>query len=252
MNKEELLFQYCLRMADNNLILSHRLAELCSKGPILEEDIALTNISLDLLGQASSFYKYCAELENKGRTEDDLAYHRNERHFYNFQLSEYPNMDFAYVIVRQFFTDSYNYFLYEMLSKSKDEKLAAICAKSLKEVTYHLRHSRHWVISLGGGTNESHNKIQDAVNALWMYTGELFEADNVDTSLLAIEISCDLKKVQEKWFSEITKTLDSSNIVIPDSKYFTKGSKEGIHTEHLGHILSDMQFLQRAYPEAKW
>jgi ring-1,2-phenylacetyl-CoA epoxidase subunit PaaC len=252
MKKQELLYNYSLRIADNCLILSHRLAQLCSKGPVLEEDIALTNISLDLLGQSSAFYKYSAELENKGRSEDDLVFHRDERNFYNFQLSEYPNIDFAYVIVRQFFTDAYHYYLYNLLSQSKDDKIAGISAKSLKEVTYHLRHSSHWLNVLGNSTDESKIKLQTAVNNLWTYTGEFFVGDYLDQDLFTMEIGADLKKLKTLWMNKVNEVFQSSNILKPKSNYFTKGSKQGIHTEYLGHILSDMQYLRQFFPGAEW
>jgi|ETNmetMinimDraft_21_1059911.scaffolds.fasta_scaffold04958_5 ring-1,2-phenylacetyl-CoA epoxidase subunit PaaC len=252
MKKEELLYNYSVRIADNCLILSHRLSELCAKGPVLEEDIALTNISLDLLGQSSAFYKYSAELENKGRTEDDIAFHRSERHFYNFQLSEYPNIDFAYVIVRQFFSDVYHYYLFDFLSQSKDQKMAAISAKSLKEVTYHLRHSSHWLNILGNGSEESQLKIQKAVDSLWIYTGELFVPDDLDKKLLSMKIGVDLKELKTLWMNKINEVFQASKLSKPTSNYFMSGSKEGVHTECLGHILSDMQYLQRSYPGAEW
>jgi len=252
MNNQDPLFNYCLRLGDNSLILSHRLSQTCASAPFLEEDIALTNIALDLLGQASAYYKYAAELENKGRTEDDLAYHRNEREFFNFQLVEYPNTDFAYIIARQFLCDAFYYHLYQQLSNSKDEKLAAISAKSLKEVTYHLRHSGQWLIRLGNGTDESKQRVQNAINDLWTFTQEMFEADNIDEILLENGIAADLKTIKAGWDEVVTEIFKKSDIKIPDCAYFVKGSKQGIHTEHFGHMLSDMQYLQRSYPDAKW
>jgi ring-1,2-phenylacetyl-CoA epoxidase subunit PaaC len=252
MNNQAPLFQYCLRLGDNSLILSHRLSQLCATAPLLEEDVALTNIALDLLGQASAFYKYAAELEDKGRTEDDLAYHRSERDYFNFQLAEYPNTDFAYIIVRQFLADAFHYHLFQQLSNSNDEELASIAAKSLKEVTYHLRHSGQWIIRLGNGTEESRRRVQNAVNDLWTYTQEMFEADNIDEVLLEDGIAADLKTVKKYWDEVVAELFKKSTIKTPDCKYFAKGSKQGIHSENFGHMLSDMQYLQRAYPDAKW
>jgi ring-1,2-phenylacetyl-CoA epoxidase subunit PaaC len=253
MNKEELLFRFCLRIADNNFILSHRLSEMCSKGPILEEDIAMTNISLDLLGQASGFYKYCVELENKGRTEDDLAYHRNERQFYNFQLSEQPNVNFAFVLIRQFFSDAYHYHLYEMLSNSNDTTIAALAEKSLKEACYHLKHSGQLVNQLGNGTIESKCKIQDAIDELWMYTEELFVSDEIDTALLELGVISPIEEIGEKWNKTVLDLFKKANVFSPTQLSFqVTGSKKGLHTEHLGHILTEMQYLQRAYPDASW
>ncbi|HIA37026.1 MAG TPA: phenylacetate-CoA oxygenase subunit PaaI [Flavobacteriales bacterium] len=252
MNNQNPLFQYCLRLADNSMILSHRLSQTCASAPFLEEDVALTNIALDLLGQASAFYKYAVEIEDKGRTEDDLAYHRNERDYLNFQLVEYPNTDFAYIIVRQFLADAFYYHLYQQLSKSKDEKLASIAAKSLKEVTYHLRHSGQWMIRLGKGTEESKQRVQVAVNDLWTYTQELFEADNIDEILLGDGIAADLNLVKKSWEEVVSELFKKANIKPPECRYFVTGSKQGIHTESFGHMLSDMQYLQRAYPDAKW
>ena len=252
MNNKDPLFQYCLRLGDNSLILSHRLSQTCATAPFLEEDVALSNIALDLLGQASAFYKYAVELEDKGRTEDDLAYHRNERDYFNFQLAEYPNTDFAYIIVRQFLADAFYYHLYQQLSSSKDEKLAAIAAKSLKEVTYHLRHSGQWMIRLGNGTEESKRRVQNAVNDLWTYTQEMFEADSIDEILLEDGIAADLKTVKKSWDEVVADLFKKSAIKTPDCGYFVTGSKQGIHSENFGHMLSDMQYLQRAYPDAKW
>lgn len=252
MDSKEALFNYCLRLADNNLILGHRLSELSSKGPILEEDIALTNIALDLIGQARHLYQYAAELEDKGRTEDDLAYKRAEREFYNTLLSEQPNGDFAFTIVRQFFIDVFDYFFYQELLNSKDTRLAELAGRAIKEVTYHLRHSAQWMLRLGDGTEESHQRIQTAVEASWMYTGELFEMNEVDEVLIQEGVAPDLATIKEKWNAKVNEVLAEATLKRPEDAWMQTGSREGRHSEHLGYILAELQYLPRAYPDAEW
>ena len=252
MDLQTALFKYCLRLGDTCLVLGHRLSELCGQGPLLEEDIALTNIALDYIGQAEAFLKYAAEMEGKGRTEDDLAYRRPEREYYNLQLVEQPNTDFAYVIIRQFFIDAFHFYYYRQLAESKDEILAGIAAKSLKEVKYHLKHSKNWVIRLGKGTEESHGRIQNAIDDLWMYTGELFETDEVDDILQESGIGVNLAEVQGQWQEAIQAIFEKALLQVPEGKYMATGSRQGIHTENLGFILAEMQYLQRAYPDANW
>ncbi len=247
------LFLYLLRLGDTSLVLSHRLAEWCGHGPILEEDIAMTNISLDLIGQARILLGYASRVEGKGRSEDDLAYLREERAFYNVLLAEQPNGDFACTMVRQLFISSYQFFLFEALQKSADETIAAFAAKSLKEVTYHLRHSSEWVLRLGDGTAESREKTVQAVNELWMYTRDLFDMDSVDRNLLTAGIAPDMNLVKEKWEQKITGVLKESTIPVPPSDaWMASGSREGKHTEHLGYLLAEMQILPRTYPGASW
>ena len=246
------LFKYILRLADNSLILGHRLSENCSRGPYLEEDISITNTSLDLLGQAEEFLIYAAEVENEGRTADDLAYKRPEIEYYNVQLTEQPNGDFAHIQARQFFMDAFNFYLYSALKNSSDATIAAISAKSLKEVTYHLRRSSEWMIRLGKGTAESKERMQKAVNDLWQFTSELFEMDEVDEALISEGIAVDLKEIQKFWKEKVTEIFAMADLVQPEGGYNATGSRKGYHTEYLGYILAEMQYLPRAYPTAKW
>ncbi|GIV42688.1 MAG: phenylacetic acid degradation protein [Vicingaceae bacterium] len=253
MDLKEALFKYCLRLGDNNLILSHRLSEWCSNGPTLEEDVALTNIALDKLGQARFFLQYAAEIEGKGRTEDDLAYLRYEHEFFNTKLVELPRGDFAFTIVRELINDLFDLFFYEKLLHSKDEKLAGIAAKALKEVKYHVRHASSWIIRLGDGTEESHRRSQNAINELWPYTGELFMMDDVDKTLIDAGIGVDLASIKPLWDSKMKEILTEATLQMPEAGWMQNPSKfNGVHTEHLGYILAEMQYLPRAYPGAKW
>lgn len=252
MTTQQATFIYALRLGDNALVLGHRLSELCSRGPILEEDLALTNISLDLIGRAQAFLKYAGEVEGYGRTEDDLAYRRPENEIHNYLLLEQPNGDFAYTIARQFYISVFENLFFNELQKSKDETLAAIAVKSLKEIKYHKQHATDWVLRLGDGTQESHVRIQNALNDLWMYTGELFEMDHLDTYLLHQHVAVDAAALKTEWLNEISSVLKEATLSLPEDTYMQTGSKKGIHTENLGHILSEMQYLQRAYPDAKW
>ena len=245
------LFQYTLRIADSSLILGQRMSEWCSKGPTLEEDIAMSNIGLDLFGQANGFYEYAAQLDGS-RSADELAFQRNEREFFNHQLTEQENGNFGTTTVRNFLHDAYNFLFYTQLSESKDETLAAIAAKSLKEVKYHLRHSSNWLIRLGDGTKESNLKAQAALDYLWQYTGELFEMDEIDNEMLDQGIGVDNSKLKKAWDEIIDSTLKKAKLNRPEDGYMASGSKKGIHTEHLGFLLAEMQFLPRAYPDAKW
>ncbi len=246
------LVKYCLRLGDNSLILSHRLAEYSSRGPYLEEDLAISNIALDHLGQADLFLSYAAAVENAGRSADDLAYRRPERKYYNCQLVEQPNQNFAFIMARQLFIDAYNFYLYTALTQSADSDLSAIAEKAIKEVAYHLRRSSEWVIRLGSGTEKSHQKMQQAVDDLWMYTGELFEMDDTDRELMQKNMVPDLNAIRNQWDSRINEVFEEATINRPENGYMARGSRVGIHTEHLGHLLSEMQYLQRAYPDATW
>ncbi len=245
------LFTYTLRIADSSLILGQRMSEWCSKGPTLEEDIAMSNISLDMFGQANGFYQYAAQLDGT-KSADELAFRRNEREFFNHQLVEQENGNFGTTMVRNFLHDVFNFLFYTELSKSKDETLLALASKSLKEVKYHLRHSSNWLIRLGDGTGESNTKVQDALEELWMYTGELFEMDNLDTELLKSGVAVDNSALKSEWDRMVNKTLVKAKLTRPEDAYMATGGKKGLHTEYLGFILSEMQFLQRAYPDAKW
>jgi ring-1,2-phenylacetyl-CoA epoxidase subunit PaaC len=245
------LLTYTLRIADSSLILGQRMSEWCSKSPTLEEDIAMSNISLDLFGQANGFYEYAAQLDGS-KSADKLAFRRNEREFFNHQLAEQENGNFGTTTVRNFLHDVFNFLFYTQLASAKDETLAALAAKSLKEVKYHLRHSSNWLIRLGDGTKESNTKAQEALELLWQYTAELFEMDEIDTELLNLGIAVDNKTLRIEWDSLVNKTLKKAKLSRPEDAYMATGGKKGLHTEHLGFILAEMQYLQRAYPDAKW
>ena len=253
MNQKEALFQYLIRLGDNALILGQRLGEWCGHAHQLESDIALTNVALDNMGQARMLLTRAGEIEGKGRSEDDLAFHRGEFEFRNNLLVEQPNLNFGQTIMRQFLYDVFQYNLLNELKKSKDEFLQSFAVKSLKEVSYHRSLSRDWVIRLGDGTDVSHDKMQNALDALWEYTGELFEMNEVDEVLKNEEIVPDLSKLKIKWDDEVTSVLQEATLTIPDTKgYMASGSREGHHTEHLGFMLAEMQYLPRMMPDAKW
>jgi len=252
MTTKDALINYCLRLGDSSLILGQRMSEWCSNGPILEEDIAMTNISLDLIGQSRTMLTYAGEIEGKGRTEDGLAYKREEREYFNTLLSERPNGHFGETVVRNFLHSAYFYHLYNVLKNSKDEMIAAHAAKSIKEVTYHLRHSSEWLVRLGDGTDESHEKVQTSLNDLWEYTGDLFEMNEVDELLIKEGIVFDLNEVKKEWENTINQVLERATLIKPEDEYMHSGRLDAIHSEYLGHLIAEMQFLQRAYPDAKW
>ncbi|MCC7331034.1 MAG: phenylacetate-CoA oxygenase subunit PaaC [Flavobacteriales bacterium] len=252
MTKNEALINYSLRIGDTCLILGQRMSEWCSNGPTLEEDIAMTNISLDLIGQARTMLTYAGEIEGKGRTEDDFAYKRNEREYFNSLLSERPNGHFGDTVARNFLQSAYFYHFYNALISSKDNMLSAHATKSIKEVTYHLRHSAEWVIRLGDGTSESKEKIQNSFDEIWDFVGDLFETNEVDRLLLNEGISVDQTKIQQEWNSTVTEVLTKAGLTRPNDGYMQTGRLEAKHSEYLGHLLAEMQFLQRAYPDAKW
>ena len=245
------LLQYTLRIADSSLILGQRMSEWCAKGPTLEEDIALSNIALDLFGQANGFYEYAAKLDEKKST-DDLAFLRNEREFFNHQMVELENGHFGDTIVRNFLHDAFNFLFYTELAKSKDKTLAALAAKSIKEVKYHLRHTSNWLIRLGDGTEKSNAKVQASLDNIWQFTGELFEMDQIDNELLSAGIAVDNTSLKSEWDNIVNKTLKKAKLSRPEDGYMATGGKKGMHTEYLGFLLAEMQFLQRAYPDAKW
>jgi ring-1,2-phenylacetyl-CoA epoxidase subunit PaaC len=246
------LVQYLYGIADNALILGQRLGELCGHGPNLETDIAMTNIALDLLGQTRSYYQYAAKQLGGGATEDTLAFLRSEREYKNVLLVEQPNTDFAYSIARQFLFDEYHLLLLTELQNSKDETLSAIAKKSIKEVSYHKRFSSDWIKRLGDGTEESHLRIQNAINDLWTFTDELFHQTDADKAMVSEGIGVDVTKWKDAFYKNITAVLTESTIVIPEMKYFQKGGKQGIHTEHMGYLLADMQYMQRTFPNMTW
>jgi ring-1,2-phenylacetyl-CoA epoxidase subunit PaaC len=250
--KNNFLFEYCLRIGDTALINGQRLGEWCGHGPILEEDIALTNISLDLIGQARALLTYAGELEGKGRTEDDLSYLRDELEFRNVLLAEQPNGDFAQTILRQFLISSFHFYFFSELKNSADKMLSALAEKSLKEIAYHLRHSSQWVIRLGDGTEESQMRMTNAVEELWMFTGDLFDMDETDKVLIEQNIAVDLSKVKTDWEKKVKEVFDEATLRVPQNVFMISGSRKGKHTEHLGYILAEMQVLQRTYPGATW
>lgn len=259
------LIDYTLHLADNSLILGQRNSEWCGHGPVLEQDIAITNISLDLIGQARNFYQYAAVLLNKKSaakvssgggdsegvggeiTEDSLAYLRKEREFKNCLLVEQPNGDWAQTMVRQFLFSQYQYLVYQQLQASSDETLAAIAAKALKEVTYHLRWSSEWVIRLGDGTDESHKRMLKAIDELWRYTGELFISVDYEK-----ESEVDFTRLKEEWMNKVKEVFDEAALTFPEKFFMQIGGKEGKHTEQLGYILTELQYMQRAYPGCEW
>ncbi|WP_299606155.1 1,2-phenylacetyl-CoA epoxidase subunit PaaC [uncultured Aquimarina sp.] len=250
--KNENLVQYIYGIADNALILGQRLSELCGHGPSLETDIAGTNMALDLLGQTRSYYQYVASLVGEGKTEDDIAFLRTERQYKNVLLVEQPNRHFGYVIARQFLFDVFHLLLLQELQRSEDETLAAIAKKGIKEVSYHRRFSSDWIKRLGDGTEESHQKVQEAINDLWRFTDELFHMTENDMIIADEGVGIDVKQLREDYYRIVKEVLEEATLAVPEIKYFQKGGKQGIHSEHMGYLLSDLQYMQRTYPNMKW
>ena len=246
------LVLYVLRRADDALILGHRLSEWIGHGPILEEEMALGNIGLDLIGQARSLYGYAAEMENAGSGEDDYAYLRDAPQYRNLLLSEQPNGDFGVTMVRQLFYSAFADPYWRAMTASKDGTLAAIAAKSEKESAYHLRHAAEWVIRLGDGTAESHERAQDAVDGLWAFTGEMFDCDETERALVAQGLAADPAAVRPVWDQTVGEVLSRATLTRPVSEWMQSGGRSGRHSEHLGHLLSVMQHLPRTYPGATW
>lgn len=246
------LFLYALRLADNALILGHRLSEWCGHAPLLEEELALANIGLDLIGQARSLYTYAGAVEGAGRDEDALAYRRDVGAFRNILLVELPNGDFAQTIGRQFLYAAFMHPFWRALAQSTDETLAAIAAKAEKEAAYHLRHAGQWLIRLGDGTAESHRRAVAALEELWPYTGEMFEVDAVERALIDQSIAVDPAALRPEWERTVAGVLAEATLPAPPSGWMQSGGRSGRHSEHLGHLLAEMQFLQRAYPGASW
>ncbi|MGL2966506.1 1,2-phenylacetyl-CoA epoxidase subunit PaaC [Flavobacterium sp. XGLA_31] len=246
------LIQYILGIADNSLILGQRLGELCGHGPSLETDIAMTNISLDLLGQTRSYYQYVAKLQGGDATEDTVAFLRLEREYKNVLLVEQPNTDFGYSIARQFLFDVFHLALLETLQNSKDETLSAIAKKSIKEVLYHVRFSSDWIRRLGDGTEESHNRIQTAINDLWIFTDELFHQTDADKAMVTEGIGVDVTLLKADYYQKVSRILEEATLQTPTIEYFQKGGKMGIHSEHMGYILTELQYMQRTYPNMTW
>ena len=250
--KNENLYNYILGIADNSLILGQRMGELCGHGPTLETDIACTNISLDLFGQVRSYFQYAAKIADDGRAEDDIAMLRKEREYRNVLLTEQPNTNFAYTIGRHFLFDVYHLAFLSQLKESKDLTLSAIANKCIKEVSYHERFSSDWVKRLGDGTDESHQKMQEAINDLWTYTDELFHQTDADKDMVSQGIGVDVTKLKQDYYTKVSHLLKEATLQVPESKWFQKGGKHGVHTEHLGYLLSDLQYMQRTYPNMEW
>jgi len=252
MDTKQLLIEYTLHLADNALILGHRNSEWTGHGPVLEQDIAISNIALDLIGQARNFYQYAAVLSGDGKTEDDFAYHRDSTDFRNCLLVEQPNGDWAQTIIKQFFFSSYQYFFFSRLQQINDQTFAAIAAKSIKEVAYHVRWCSEWVIRLGDGTEESHNRIKTALENNWKFTGELLCPASYEKELSQLGMSVDLFDLQAAFEKKIEEVLSEATLPIPVGKNMIYGGKNGEHSEHLGSLLTEMQFLQRANPGCEW
>jgi len=251
MNNHSPVATYALRLGDNCLVLAQRLSAWCGHAPELEIDLALANIGLDLMGQARNFLSYAAELQGQG-DEDTLAFGRDERQFRNVLLVEQPNGNFADTLARQVFIDAWHVALFSRLMNSQDAQIAAIAAKAIKEARYHLRFSRGWVERLGGGTPLSAARMQAAVDNLWRFTAELFEADALDIELIAQGIAVDPRELKAEWLAEISTVLTAAELNIPQEQPYRTGGKQGLHTEHLGPMLAEMQYLQRAYPGQQW
>jgi len=246
------LFEYLVRLGDDRLVLGHRMSEWCGHGPILEEDIAMANIALDLVGQGSSLLKLAGETEGAGRDEDALAYFRSEPEFRNAQIVELPKGDFAFTIVRQFLFDAYSVLQWDALQTSTFAPLAGIAAKALKEDVYHLRHSSDWMLRLGDGTEESHARAQAALNDLWRFTGELLERDAVDEAVRDNGIVVDQSAMQSMWTQRVSDVVGRATLSLPATGASSSGGRRGRHTEFLGHMLAEMQIVARSHPGAKW
>lgn len=246
------LLTYTLRQGDRALVLAQRLLEVITHAPEIEEDMALSNLALDLIGQARALYTYAGEIEGAGHDEDHFAYWREQHEFLNPLLVELPNGDFASVIARQFLHDAYALAYWQAMTSSTDATLAAIAGKSVKETAYHLRHSRTWVLRLGDGTDESHRRMQAAVDGLWRYTGELFDADDVEDELVAAGVAADPQVLRQQWRSTVSQTLDEATLTVPEDGPMQRGGRTGRHTEQFSYLVGELQVLARAHPGATW
>ena len=256
MTRDEQLFQYLLRLGDSPLILAQRLGEWVGHGPVLEEDIAQTNVGLDLLGQARMWLSYAGEVEARyappGRDEDQLAFLRDSGDYRNLLVVEQPNGSFADTTARQFLFDAWHLPLLRSLAGSRDERVAEIAAKAAKEAAYHVERSGDWVIRLGDGTDESHARMQAAIDDLWTYTGEMFTPDATEIALIDVGVAADARALAAPWRERVDAVLAEATLSAPHDTYMQQGGKRGVHTEHLGHLLAEMQVLQRAYSGARW
>ena len=253
MSENDALFRYLLRLADTCSVMSHRLAEWCGHGPILEEDIALSNIALDLIGQARLFYQYAGEVEGKGRDEDQLAMTRPERDYNNLLMVEQPNGDYGETMARQFLFDSYNLLLMKELTKSTDQRIREVADKGVKEVIYHRRHSMSWVLRMGDGTEESHKRVQNGLNKVWGFTDEFFVMDDIDRMMADAGVGPDLESLRDAWETDVKAVIAEATLQVPDIHWRVVGGRhEGKHTEYLGFILAEMQYMQRSYPGLEW
>jgi len=250
--RQQALFDYCIALGDDALTLGHRLSEWCSNGPFLEEDLALTNVALDFIGRARMFYGYAAEIEDKGRTEDDYAFLRDCREYRNFLINELPNGDFAFTMARQLMVDVFDVGFFGRLAESRDPGLAAIGAKAVKESRYHLRRSEDWIRRLGDGTIESQRRVQDAFDQLWGYAAEMFDMPAHEQALAEAGIAVDRGALEPGWKANMRDVLKQATLVVPADDWSIGGGRDGMHTEHLGYLLAELQFLQRAYPGQKW
>jgi ring-1,2-phenylacetyl-CoA epoxidase subunit PaaC len=246
------LFEYLLRLGDDRLVLGHRTSQWCGHAPILEEDIALANIALDLIGQANLLLKLAGETEGAGRSEDDLAYLRDDVAYRNALLLELPRGDFAFTVVRQFLFSAFAYYQLEGLQRSAHPELAGMAAKALKETRYHVRHAGEWVIRLGDGTDESRTRTQTALDDLWRYAGELFLTDDVDARVVASGLGPDVSTFHEQWRGQVVDVVQRATLTLPAERWAQRGGRVGHHTEHLGHMLAEMQIVARSHPGAQW
>jgi ring-1,2-phenylacetyl-CoA epoxidase subunit PaaC len=246
------LVLYILRRADDALILGHRLSEWCGHAPVLEEDMALSNIALDLIGQARALYAYAAEVEGRDNDEDKLAYLRDVRQYRNLLLVERPNGDFAQTMVRQLFYSAFADLFWRGMTNSTDATLAAIAARSEKESAYHLRHTSEWIIRLGDGTGESHARAQSAIDDLWAFTGEMFAVDDSERSLIVSGVAIDPLALKPKWMATVAEVVREATLTLPENNWMQQGGRDGRHSEHLGHLLSELQYMQRSFPGASW
>jgi ring-1,2-phenylacetyl-CoA epoxidase subunit PaaC len=246
------LYDYTLHLADNSLIMGHRLSEWTGHAPILEQDIAISNIALDLIGESRNFYQYAAQIKGDGATEDTLAYFRNTQDFKNILLVELPNGDWAKTIMKLFFFSTYQYYLYQKLIASSDKQLSAVAEKSLKEVTYHVKWSSEWVIRLGDGTEESNNRIKNALKELWDYTVEMFIPSNYESECAQNNIGVEVSSLKNDWEYKVKEIFDEATLSIPAERMDKSDGKNGVHSKHLEEILNEMQFLQRTYPGCEW